>query len=252
MGIASKLKLPVKPSSLSPDPDQALAEAQKLYPHMRQEASYQVDTSGGVGQVFYTLQAGGTSLRNDEFFDTEADALRSIRAVIDRYDELLVSLDACNREGFYLIEHILLRPLSNTDPLLDVCLEPDCDSCGDEDPYSFRISVILPYWPSRFRLTRFRRFFEHTLRLETPAHILPRICWAAQADMQALDRTYRAWLEAKAKQPPDPVATSSALNALVDVLKRLKSVHPAVELHDFREDRGENPVLLDRSNIGIF
>lgn len=249
---SSGLKILFKSQELFPDPDQALEEARKLYPHMRQEASYQVDTSGGVGQVFYTLQAGGVSLRNDELFETEADALRSIRTVIDRYDELLDSLNSCNQEGFYLIEHILLRPLNNTDPLLNVCLEPDCNSCSDEDPYSFRISVILPYWPPRFRQTRFRRFFEHTFRLETPAHILPRICWAAQADMQALDSTYRAWLEAKAEQPPDPVSLTAALNDLVTVLKRLKSVHPAVELHDFREDRGENPILLDRSNIGIF
>ena len=54
---------------------------------------------------------------------------------------------------------------------------PVGDGCrGDEgklcpvraDNYSFRATVVVPYWPSRYRSNEFRRFFERTIRTETP------------------------------------------------------------------------------------
>ena len=235
-----------------PDADQALAEAQKLYPFIRLEGSYQIDTSGGSGQVFYTIQAGGASLRNDIFFDTKADAVQNIRAIIDRYDEILLTDESCADEGMHLIEHILLRPFTDQDLLMAVCLEPSCEFCGEEDPYSFQVHVVLPYWPPRFRDLNFRQFFEHTLRLETPAHIHARICWVSNAQMAELDEKYRAWLEARAAKDFDQTALTKALQELIQVLQQLKTVYPAATLHDCVEGGDENPVRLGSTNLGIF
>jgi hypothetical protein len=232
--------------------DAALEEAQRIYPFIRQEGSYQVDDDGGTGNVRYRINAGGTSLQNDASFDTEADAVQSIRAIIDRYDELLLSGAACDQEGFYLIEHILLRPMTNLDELIEVCLDPTCESCGDEDPYSFRVQVVLPYWPQRFRNLHFRRFFEETLRTETPAHIHARICWVSNEQMALLDARYHAWLAAKQSQPADSPALRDALRDLILILRQLRTVFPAATLHDCEEGEDENLVRLGSTNLGIF
>jgi len=230
----------------------AMNAARTLYPSIRHEASYQLDASGGVNQIRYRIVAGGVTLRHTATFATEADAVRSMRAIIDRYDQILLGDAACNQEGFHLIEHILLRPTSIQDELMAVCLDPHGQSCGDEDPYSFRIHVVLPYWPTRFRDLAFRKFFERTLREETPAHVHVRICWVSNEQMAELDRAYRVWLEARAAASPVPTAARSALQDLIVVLQRLKTVYPAAVLHDCVEGDDENPVRLGSTNLGIF
>jgi hypothetical protein len=229
----------------------ARQEAARLYPFMRQANAYQVDTSGGTGSVRYHITGGGTSLANDKNFDTEADAFQSIRAIVDRYDEILQS-EVCGEEGFYLIEHILLRPFTDSDALMEVCLDSDCRACGDEDPYSFRVQAVLPYWPKRFQNLDFRRFFERTLRQEAPAHIHARICWVSNQQMAELDRRYRAWLQIKADKHCDQTVLTDAQRELIDILQRLKNVYPAATLHDCVEGEDENLVRLGTTNLGIF
>ena len=53
-------------------------------------------------------------------------------------------------EKVFVVEHLLLRPrnkpgtlISNGDPLLSICIGPNCELCGGEDPYSFRLTVVL-------------------------------------------------------------------------------------------------------------
>jgi hypothetical protein len=237
---------------LFPTAAAAMSAARTLYPLIRLEASYQLDATGGANQIRYRIAAGGVTLGHTGTFATEGDAVRSMRAVIDRYDQILLGDAACNQEGFHLIEHILLRPTSVQDELMAVCLDPDGESCGDEDPYSFRIHVVLPYWPTRFRDLAFRKFFERTLREETPAHVHVRICWVSNEQMAELDRAYRAWIEARAAASPDPAAVRGALRDLIRVLERLKTVYPAAILHDCVEGDDENPVRLGSTNLGIF
>lgn len=232
-------------------PAAALNAAEKIFPHLRAESTYKVDASGGPGAVFFTLKAAGTTLTDRAVYDNEADAVRAMRAIIDRCDELLLS-NLCEDEGMHIIEHILLRPMSSQDRLMDVCLDPTCELCGDEDPYSFRIAVVLPYWTKRFRSQVFRDFFERTLRAETPAHIHARICWIGNDQMAELDRAWRRWLTLR-QNPATPAAgLRTALGQLIDILERLKTVFPAASLHDCVEDEKENPVRLGSTTLGIF
>lgn len=235
-----------------PSESDALDAALELYPVIRVEKGYAVDDSGGTGQVFFTVSADGASLRHDELFQTEADAVQAIRAIIDRHDEILLSDDVCNDEGFHLFEHILLRPFTDQDELMQVCLDKDCEFCGEEDHYSFRISVVLPYWPTRFQSLDFRSFFERTLRQETPAHIHARICWIDNRQMAALDERYRAWAQAKASKDVDQTALTDAARELIQLLQQLKTVYPAAILHDCDDGGDENLVRLGSTNLGIF
>ena len=159
----------------------------------------------------------------------------------------------CNFEGFHLVEHLLLRPLTGTDYLMEVCVEKDCDSCpGEMDPYSFRITLILPYWPKRFDNMDFRRFFEKTVRLETPAHIHPKICWADQSDIIKFEKAYRDWLTEKAKKYPDPPELSKLTKNLIKIMNDIRSVYPIATLHDCEEGGDDNIVILNQSILGTF
>lgn len=176
----------------------------------------------------------------------------------------------CDPEGMHLIEHLLLRPRF-TPPvfvgmppeevyeLMQVCLADDCKFCGEEDPYSFRVSVLLPFWPARFRDMRFRRFFEKTLRTEAPAHVSLKICWLNYTSMSRFETIYREWLEAL-EEWGSPVFRNNlfkkhrlreANNKMVSFMATVHSEYPEARLHDC--DTGvTNPVMLDNTVLGTF
>ncbi len=157
----------------------------------------------------------------------------------------------CSNEGFHLVEHILLRPKSSTDHLMPVCIDPGCVSClGNLDPYSFRVTLVLPEWLERSRDMRFRRFFEHTARLETPAHIHVKICWVDKEDMKLFEGAWKDWLEVNAMTEPDEATRQLRLEKLINALNEIRSVYPPATLHDCDESEGENPLILGQSNLG--
>jgi hypothetical protein len=222
-----------------------------LYPDLRSEAAFDIAETQGATTFTLRIVSGATPLTHNATFDTEADATRAARAIIDRYDAVLAS-DMCNSEGMHLVEHILLRPAAAGDKLMSVCLGPECAACGDEDPYSFRVSVILPYWPQRFRNLHFRALLERTLREEAPAHVLVKVCWISQQQMIELDAAFRAWLTAKAAADPDPVAVRNTARDLIEIMEGLKTVYPAATLHDCDEGEDETIVRLGTTSLGIF
>jgi len=121
----------------------------------------------------------------------------------------------------------------------------------DKDPYSFRISVILPSWPEKFRNINFRRFVEKTIRMETPAHIYPRICWIDLLQMREFEKVYKAWLSELTKNRPDTESMEKT-NNMINALFNLKNVYPVVKLHDCQYAAGDEPqVILDYSALGI-
>jgi hypothetical protein len=168
---------------------------------------------------------------------------------LDRYDQLLAA-DLCNSEGMHLIEHVLLRPRAADHALLPVCLGEDCEFCGEEDPYSFRVSVILPYWPARFRNLDFRALVERVLREEAPAHVQVKVCWIGQRQMAELDDLYHQWLLAL-RNGAAPTIRQPA-RRLIDQMTRLVTVYPAASLHDCDDGDDETPVRLGASALGIF
>ena len=81
-------------------------------------------------------------------------------------------------ERAIVVEHLLLRPKFPGDALYPACTDRTCKTCGDEDPYSFRLTFVMPGWTSPYNDNmELRRFAERTLQQETPAHLLGKICW---------------------------------------------------------------------------
>lgn len=123
------------------------------------------------------------------------------------------------------------------------------------DPYSFRLTVIFPYWPSRFRENNlaFRRFCERSIRLEAPAHLAVKICWLDAWQMRAFENKYRRWLaqQALAASSYEPCERSDALNDFLAFLPTMKSRYPQATLHDCQESGpDDNPLILNSTSLG--
>jgi hypothetical protein len=147
------------------------------------------------------------------------------------------------------------RLLVAADDFMPIRVDDPCEACNFTDPYSFIASVVLPAWQGRFANQTFRRFFERTLRLECPAHILLNICWVNYEQMAELELKYKTWLLEKAAgecgKTPDRFALSAAQNELIAMLNRLRSVYPQGTLHDCEnDDELKNSIILNNSIIG--
>ncbi|GAB3573322.1 hypothetical protein [Hymenobacter daeguensis] len=81
-------------------------------------------------------------------------------------------------DRFIVVEHLLLRPKFPGDALFPACSDGGCTTCGDEDPYSFRLTFVMAGWAAPFSENLdLRGFADRTVRQETPAHLLAKICW---------------------------------------------------------------------------
>lgn len=237
----------------------------------------------------------GTELFTDEkLYDNSPEAREAVFDILmtgEKAGKILpgASLGPCTEdcsiEGFFVVEHILLRPMNRLyqakNPgctgLLPVDIDTStCDCCeGLKDPYSFRISVVLPAWPERFKDMNFRRYFERALRLETPAHIALKICWVNCEQLEGFEKAYKNWLVEKAEayrnfeswldqidledtnpcpgggeKNLDEDALADATRELVCSLFQLKNVYPGARFHDCRDDESGGGIILNNSILG--
>ncbi|MGZ4118692.1 MAG: hypothetical protein ACXVPY_14490, partial [Bacteroidia bacterium] len=62
---------------------------------------------------------------------------------------------------------------------------------------------------------------------------------------------YKTWLLENSKKVKDPILLSTALNQLIDILIRLRTVYPGGTLHDCEsEETLSNSVILNRTALG--
>lgn len=136
------------------------------------------------------------------------------------------------------------------DPLLPVCIPPNCPTCGEEDPYSFRMTVVLNGTLGMMNEdVVFRRFAEKTIREEVPAHLGVKICWISTDQFALFEARYCEWLTLLAEERPNPLQLSAAFVELMKVFVALKNVYPVAKLHDCVDGNDENRVLLGQTVI---
>lgn len=142
-------------------------------------------------------------------------------------------------------------------PLDECCVDDEGEICSlRSDPYSFRATVVLPYWPRRFRNVAFRNFFERTIRAETPAHIFLRICWVDVCDMREFEEAYQRWLHAQAATDGDCADAeencdaTAALNRLTELLVRLRNIYPEAILRPCEDSTDGPPIILNQTLLG--
>jgi len=187
-------------------------------------------------------------LESELTFETEEEAVENIKAIVEE-----MNTPCGNPEGLHLIEHLLLRPLTEDFGLMEVCLH-DCDCLCELDPYSFRISVVLPHWPMHFDNMVFRNYFERKIREEAPAHLQVRVCWVSNETLRQFETCYKEWVESLAAYSQDNLQLKVFMEAndrLIQKLAKLNSVYPKASLHDCeKSDANKNPVKLGKTILG--
>ncbi|WP_299551337.1 hypothetical protein [Seonamhaeicola sp.] len=164
-------------------------------------------------------------------------------------------------EGIFLVEHILLRPDVNQSAsgvFMPICTNDCKDDCFI-DPYSYRVSIVLPGYTFRFSNPDFRNYMETIIKEELPAHVLPRICWVGHRkgevdddknDLLCFEDAYKAYLLEKTKleqeQPENQIKT------LLTALSKLNSVYPTGRLLDCADESDDlrGRIILGRTNLG--
>jgi uncharacterized protein len=164
-----------------------------------------------------------------------------------------------SKEGMFVVEHLLLRlekeflqlqnELMKAENFLPVCTDGDCEGGCKEDPYSFRITIILPGETLRFRNIDFRKYTEHLIRMETPAHIYPKICWVSNTQLAEFEAIYKLWLELKQEGRQNTAEGLAATKQLINILFNLRSILQKGVLPDCEEPPA-NPMILGRTSLG--
>jgi len=150
-------------------------------------------------------------------------------------------------EGMLLIEHLLLFNKLNKD-FLPICVDPACSECTDTDPYSFRVSIVMPGYANRFLDMEFRNYVERVMRDEMPAHLLVKICWADNEKLHELEEAYRDWLDVRADRKDDH--DGIILKRLIDAMAEIKSVYPESHLQTCSEEEQRQLFLLNKNSLG--
>lgn len=171
--------------------------------------------------------------------DSGPEAEQRIAETVDRlYRDYSV-------EGFYLIEHLLLRPRQAGESFLSL---PVGATGRERDPYSQRLSLVFPSGyardfslprdtapttpatPHRFRDPEFRRHAERMVQQSCPAHLLPAIYWVdrqtpgspdSPASFDRFEERYFAWLDTVLIPGASAVTITTARNAMVEALNAI-------------------------------
>ncbi|KPH15028.1 hypothetical protein [Chryseobacterium sp. ERMR1:04] len=195
-------------------------------------------------------------------------------------------------EGIFLIEHLLLKPTTKDYKLMGGigCMsiggtfkvmydldgnnptttpikysEAFMSSCEEDceidvfDPYSYRVSVVLPGFAYRFQDPDFRRYAETVIRQEIPAHVLAKICWVgdrlsekqdAQNDLAEFEVAFKKYLSDKAKN--NIVNLGNSITDLLTALSHLNNIYRPARLLDCAIDDDntlDGKIILGQSNI---
>ncbi|MEP7319572.1 MAG: hypothetical protein ABI921_12550, partial [Panacibacter sp.] len=161
--------------------------------------------------------------------------------------QLFALLANMTEEGMFLVEHLLLYS-ATTNHFMPICVDENCDECSDTDPYSFRISIVMPAYAPRFLNMDFRDYVEKVMREEMPSHLLPKICWVTNEQLHDFEEIYQQWLQVKAGALPDE--DGAILEKMIKVFTSLKTVYPEGFLMECSDKEQQQLFMLDKNSLG--
>ena len=133
---------------------------------------------------------------------------------------------AAGLEGFYAIEHILLRP----DASLDQNHQGPMVGCVENgDPYSLQMTFLF-HRIGRFVEAQFRDFTEGLLRQEVPAHIRYEVLWLDTDLIQQWEPLWGNFKQALSLKAGDPFAFRLARDRVLDFLFLVKPTQALIGL----------------------
>lgn len=121
------------------------------------------------------------------------------------------------------------------------CEENPCDH--NEDPYSFRTTIVIPCWPKRFRDATYRNLVEKTIQTESPSHVHTKVVWVGISEMQRFEKAYSEWLQEMARTE---VPNYEKVNPLIEVLNTLKTCGTCEDECDHKESESPTARRIDQ------
>ncbi len=224
--------------------------------HFLNQNQYKIDKPG-VNYYLYLVDGTKKIAKLEQKFTSENEAYLFLQKMIKTIN--------IHFENFYCLEHILLRPFDATfseADLLTVCLNNSCDDEANNDPYSFKATIVLPGYISRFRNLIFRKYAEKIFRQEAPAHVLLKICWVGVDDMLLFQKAYKNWIEnyrhykikycnhSLSLTNGDDAPYKKSLNELVKAINELNTIYPEGNLYDCQISEKTNPIILGNTSLG--
>lgn len=191
--------------------------------------------------------------RQYELYET----LEEVKAAM--LDLLIFFKEEFSDEGIFLVEHILLVPnpdeVINETYYMPICVDDCSGDCCVPNPYSFKISVVLPGYTYRFADVDFRNFAENVIRQEIPSHILGKICWIGYRkdqitpkdnDLLDFEKDFKKFLMDKTQNKQD------ALPKFIESLSKLNSIYPTGTLYNCVDEEEDisGKIVLGRTNLG--
>ncbi|HUO92002.1 MAG TPA: hypothetical protein VMU22_03730, partial [Rhizomicrobium sp.] len=146
-----------------------------------EEAAYRALTERMILSDAYTVTAGGGAFTLT-LTDAAAAEIGHAPQTFATQDDAAAARDALTawsaNDRMIVVEHLLLRPKFIGDALYPACCDGGCATCGCEDPYSFRLTFVMPGWTEQYTDDLdLRRYAERTIQEETPSHLLGKTCW---------------------------------------------------------------------------
>ena len=239
------------------------AEILNVKNYGRFKENYEIKTNIS-GEFYFNLTDPNYEDPNDErhIIARRIPSFETEEAVEEAIDEVVTFMNYLKpNEGMYVIEHILLRPnvLKNslTNHFFNICTA-NCDGCESIDPYSFRVSIVLPGWTERYSNVDFRKYLENLIQQELPAHILAKICWIGypasydtkgdENEMIELEEAYKDWLLKKTSMGQDQPITK--MKRLKKIVNTLHTIYTQGRLHNCNNEEEQQNIILGRTNLG--
>lgn len=133
-----------------------------------------------------------------------------------REDALPETGSGLREDDYYLVEHILLRPLGAP-------ARPE--GSIHDDFYASRISFIFPDDIAGFSGEEFRKLVMETIYLNCPAHIHPEVYWLNSERMKQFTGLHDHWLKVKQTSTGFSSELDEATGQLTHFLRRIRNAH---------------------------
>lgn len=143
--------------------------------------------------------------------------------------------------GLHIYEHHLLADKIDVNNFLYQRKKKD-KAEYIENPYSMKVTVVLPGWLNIVQNHQFRNIIETTIREEFPAHIAIKICWIDPLQMYELEESYLGFLEEKQKNN-----CGGKTRQFIVKLSGLRNIYHNIKLSD--TNTAPTPTLLGYSAL---
>ncbi|WP_018015992.1 hypothetical protein [Teredinibacter turnerae] len=96
-------------------------------------------------------------------------------------------------EGFHLIEHQLLLPVSKH-------WQPAVDKVASLNPFANTQSLVVSGWSARFVDGEFRHYVEDLVLQESPAHMYTQVFWLDFSTMERFEVLFKNWCDVRMRR----------------------------------------------------